>query len=171
MDCSSIPVSSRQAVPPRSRSRIRRRPLRRHRRRIGHREHVCGGRSKRGLQLQRAFDWATTPLESPEQWPEHLKNAIALCLGEGRRAEAPPAEVALRESERRHRDLFEWMIEAYCVIEMIFGDDGRAIDFFSWRPIRHSSATPRGGCGASSGLRRSSRMSSSSGSITTGASP
>jgi hypothetical protein len=29
----------------------------------------------------RAFDWATTPLGSPEGWPQNLKNAIALCLG------------------------------------------------------------------------------------------
>ena len=88
----------------------------------------------------RAFDWATTPLGSPERWPQNLKDAIASHLSaaignapgredERRRAEAPPAEEALRESERRHRELLDSMIEAYCVIEMIFGTDGRAIDF------------------------------------------
>jgi PAS domain-containing protein len=88
----------------------------------------------------RAFDWAATPLGSPEGWPQNLKDAIASHVSaemgnapgrrdERRRAEAPPADDALRETERRHRDLFESIIEAYCVIEMIFGEDGRAIDF------------------------------------------
>ena len=49
----------------------------------------------------RAFDWATTPLGSPERWPENLKSAIAVWLGEGWPAGAPPAEVAVCESERR----------------------------------------------------------------------
>ena len=29
----------------------------------------------------RAFDWTTTPLGSPDGWPQSLKGAIALCLG------------------------------------------------------------------------------------------
>jgi hypothetical protein len=29
----------------------------------------------------RAFDWTTTPLVSPDGWPQHLKSAVALCLG------------------------------------------------------------------------------------------
>ena len=66
----------------------------------------------------RAFDWTTTPLGSPEGWPRNLKEAILSHLSaanvnasgredEGRRPEASPVEEALRQSERRHRDLFE----------------------------------------------------------------
>jgi signal transduction histidine kinase len=88
----------------------------------------------------RAFDWATTPLGSPEGWPQNLKDAVASHLSAAivnapgredvqRPAEAPAAEEALRESERLRRELFESMIEAYCVIEMIFSEEGRAIDF------------------------------------------
>ncbi len=39
------------------------------------------------------------------------------------------AEAALRESEQRYRELFDSLIEAYCVIEMIFDDDGEPVDF------------------------------------------
>jgi PAS domain-containing protein len=39
------------------------------------------------------------------------------------------AEENLRASEEKYRSLFESMIEAYCVIEMIFDDNGRPVDF------------------------------------------
>ncbi|HET9598444.1 MAG TPA: hypothetical protein VFP65_22840 [Anaeromyxobacteraceae bacterium] len=39
------------------------------------------------------------------------------------------AESALAESERKYRELFESMIEAYCVIEMILDERGQAVDF------------------------------------------
>jgi hypothetical protein len=66
-----------------------------------------------------------------------------------------------RESERRHRELFESMIEAYCVIEMISPRTAVPSTSPMWRPTRHSSGTPCGRCWAS-GSRRSSRTSSSS---------
>ena len=71
----------------------------------------------------RAFDWAATPLGPPEGWPQNLKDSIASHVSGATAEEAPG------ESEQRRRDLFESMIEAYCVIEMIFSEDGRAIDF------------------------------------------
>lgn len=66
----------------------------------------------------RAFDWATTPLGSPDGWPPHLKDAIASHLSEASvnapgcgdergHAEGPPAEEALRESEARLRAVIE----------------------------------------------------------------
>lgn len=39
------------------------------------------------------------------------------------------AEVALRESDRQYRLLFESMIEGYCVIEVFFDGKGKAADF------------------------------------------
>ncbi len=39
------------------------------------------------------------------------------------------AEVALQESQERYRELFDSLIEAYCVIEVIFDDGGKAVDF------------------------------------------
>jgi PAS domain-containing protein len=54
-----------------------------------------------------------------------------------RREEDAVAEAAVRkcvaealgESERRLRELFDSMLEAYCVIEMIFDENGVAVDF------------------------------------------
>ena len=65
----------------------------------------------------RAFDWATTPLGSPEGWPQNLKDAIARHVSAGtvnapgrederRHAKAPPEE-ALRESGARLRTVIE----------------------------------------------------------------
>jgi signal transduction histidine kinase/CheY-like chemotaxis protein len=68
----------------------------------GERDFLSGG-GEMGARM-RAFDWATTPLGSPEKWPEHLKSAIALCLGG---TAAPPADQALRESEARLRAVIE----------------------------------------------------------------
>jgi PAS domain S-box-containing protein len=39
------------------------------------------------------------------------------------------AEEALRDSERRHRTLFESMDEGYCVVEVIFDDHSQPIDY------------------------------------------
>jgi PAS domain S-box-containing protein len=39
------------------------------------------------------------------------------------------ADAALRESEDRYRTLFEAIDSGFCIIEMIFGEDGRAIDY------------------------------------------
>jgi PAS domain S-box-containing protein len=39
------------------------------------------------------------------------------------------AEEALRESDKKYRELFESMIEAFCVIELIFDENGKALDF------------------------------------------
>jgi PAS domain S-box-containing protein len=39
------------------------------------------------------------------------------------------AEEALRQSEERYRNLFESMDEGYCIIEVIFDDDQRPVDY------------------------------------------
>ena len=39
------------------------------------------------------------------------------------------AEAALRESEERHRTLFESIDEGFCIIEMLFDEHGRPIDY------------------------------------------
>ena len=39
------------------------------------------------------------------------------------------AEAALRGSEQRYRHLFESIDEGFCIIEMIFDDDGRPVDY------------------------------------------
>ena len=39
------------------------------------------------------------------------------------------AEAALRESEARYRALFNSLDEGFCVIEVLFDDDGRAVDY------------------------------------------
>ncbi len=39
------------------------------------------------------------------------------------------AERALRESRARYRSLFESIDEGFCIIEVIFADDGRAVDY------------------------------------------
>jgi PAS domain S-box-containing protein len=44
-------------------------------------------------------------------------------------SEGKKAEEGLRESEKKYRELFESMIEAYCVIELIFDAAGKAVDF------------------------------------------
>lgn len=38
-------------------------------------------------------------------------------------------EAALRESEKRYRELFERIDEGFCIIEVIFDDGGKAIDY------------------------------------------
>ncbi|HEY0049039.1 MAG TPA: ATP-binding protein [Pyrinomonadaceae bacterium] len=43
--------------------------------------------------------------------------------------ESKKAEQALRESEERYRNLFNSIDEGFCVIEMIFDDDGKAVDY------------------------------------------
>ncbi len=44
-------------------------------------------------------------------------------------AERDRAGAALADRERQYRELFEAMIEAYCVIEMVFDERGQAVDF------------------------------------------
>jgi signal transduction histidine kinase/CheY-like chemotaxis protein len=72
---------------------------------------------QRGARM-RAFDWATTPLGPQERWPQNLKDAIASHVSTAsldpagredgrRRAEAPPAEEALRESDARLRAVIQ----------------------------------------------------------------
>ena len=39
------------------------------------------------------------------------------------------AEEALRESEGRYHTLFDTLLEGFCIIEMVFDDDGKPIDY------------------------------------------
>jgi PAS domain S-box-containing protein len=39
------------------------------------------------------------------------------------------AEEALKESEKRYRDLFNSLIEGYCIVEMVFDAGGRPVDY------------------------------------------
>ena len=39
------------------------------------------------------------------------------------------AEEALQESENRYRDLFNSLIEGYCIVEMVFDSDGKPLDY------------------------------------------
>jgi PAS domain S-box-containing protein len=39
------------------------------------------------------------------------------------------AEQALKESEERYRALFDTMDQAYCIIEVLYDEDGRAVDY------------------------------------------
>ncbi|MHB1245245.1 MAG: diguanylate cyclase domain-containing protein [Sulfuriferula sp.] len=43
--------------------------------------------------------------------------------------ERKKAEEALRDSEQRYRNLFNSMDEGFCIFEMIFGEDGRPVDY------------------------------------------
>ena len=44
-------------------------------------------------------------------------------------ADAKAVNDALRESEAKFRAVFETMIEACCIFEMIYDDDGRPVDW------------------------------------------
>jgi len=46
-----------------------------------------------------------------------------------RTAELEEANKALRESEKRYRELFNSLIEGYCIIEMVFDADNKPVDY------------------------------------------
>jgi hypothetical protein len=43
-------------------------------------ERLFPGNSEMARRM-RAFDWTTTPLGSPGQWPQSLRAAVSICLG------------------------------------------------------------------------------------------
>ena len=74
----------------------------------------------------------------PRQWTEReiaqLTDMGAWALGEielraGLRRELAEKSAALRESDARYQALFNSIDEGFCVIEVIFDDDGRAVDY------------------------------------------
>src|SRR5262245_15275933 len=73
-------------------------------------------------QRIRAYDWSKTPLGPLESWPESLKTALKIALN------SPESQV-VRISEERYRKLYESIDEGFCIIRVIFDNNGKAVDF------------------------------------------
>ncbi|QJR35947.1 PAS domain-containing protein [Gemmatimonas groenlandica] len=82
---------------------------------------VKGGRFVAGMAVQmvEAREWTAQEVAIIEDTAERTWAAV----------ERARVEVALRESEQRFRTLFSTMDEGFCVVEMVFDQDGRAIDY------------------------------------------
>lgn len=63
--------------------------------------------------------WSPTEVELVRETAEHTWAAV----------ERAQAEEALLKSERKYRELFESINEAYCIIEMIFDENSKPVDF------------------------------------------
>ncbi|HEX6983223.1 MAG TPA: GAF domain-containing protein [Balneolaceae bacterium] len=64
-------------------------------------------------------DWQPKEVAIAEETAERTWAAV----------ERARAEEALRESEERYRNLFESIDEGYCIIEMLFDDDDKPVDY------------------------------------------
>ncbi len=71
------------------------------------------------------------------RWINAMGNTIYNAQGQAQRmsgicidiTDRKRAEEALRQSEERYRTLFDTLIEGFCIIEVIFGSDGRPVDY------------------------------------------
>ena len=78
---------------------------------------------------QLADDYLIKPFSARELLARvgvHVKLARARA---GRESELRKSELKLHESERRYRSLFESIDEGFCVIEMLFDQDQKAVDY------------------------------------------
>jgi PAS domain S-box-containing protein len=73
-------------------------------------------------QRIRAYDWSKTPLGPLESWPQSLKTVLTMALN------SPESQV-VRISEERYRKLYESIDEGFCIIRVVFDDNGKAVDF------------------------------------------
>ena len=69
-----------------------------------------------------AYDWKVERISMPDGRPGVVCHFYDL-------SERLHFEALLRKSEERYRDLFDSLMEGYCLIEMIYDDGGRAIDY------------------------------------------
>jgi len=82
---------------------------------------IKGGRFVAFFAAQQAAprDWTPVEVHLIEEVAERTWSAV----------ERARAEEALRSSEQRYRHLFESIDEGFCIIEMIYDDDGRPVDY------------------------------------------
>src|SRR5688572_15222405 len=86
-------------------------------------EHVRLLVERRGYPEETYFTWSYSPIRDGSGRIGGLFCAVT------EETERVRAEAALRQSEGRHRLLFESMDEGFCVIEVLFDHGGKAVDY------------------------------------------
>ncbi|MCJ2066259.1 PAS domain-containing protein [Methylobacterium sp. J-088] len=87
-----------------------------------------------GVALVTPDGWAIGTLCVLDQEPRTLTDQQVFILSALARAvmaqlESRSAEAALRRNEERHRSLFAFLNAGFCLVEMIFAEDNRAVDY------------------------------------------